>query len=841
MKIDMRYLYGRDVGQILNIYDFAPDTYFSRGTFEVTGVPTNIIEEYISYAWMGDKIGSAVHVWQQRADGTYNVIGELSDTTKTSNSILSNLKSHNAVIDPALDLTFTAKGAYDRTYVISNSDFTAATVTYDVDDVGRKLLRDDNSLWSGTFIGKSYRNPFVYLSNGDKIRVEGEEGFRSIKRLPVITTSKDGRDGEPLSDDAFGAVSVESYTGITRGEGLAVIARIENGSVVSLEWNQRSYDPLTQPTAYQYFTPPVLKFIPKNGSGGGARANVLVSKGQVISVDLIDGGSGYTEAPQVIVSRRFDILSERDIGVSLINIGVNPYVETAGMNVISTIDVLGNQVSGINTFTSILFNSPVDSVRKITAQIQLVEEAGDELEREALELVSNYNTSADQVQVIDVLSQPTVLSAQIQDVIATNSISTVSKQITSVVHNIIQNTSLSNINYFEVAALLQVDLDPNDTVVYIADTSKFKTAGFLLIGNEVVAYLKKLSDRFLMVQRGENGTTPQFWPAGTYIRQIPETVSIAPGGITTIESESDVSMVSVPSGTSTASLERDFSLLAPPHQMNVTRVVKQEINPELYINSISTVSSSAFSSFSVPFDIVPSVTVSTQRSIVNAQIQTIQSEFTVTKNQLEVLLITPPSGIVDGYEEQVFITDPVIQRNGNAVDLIDIGGQYFVTQRNLTEVLVTNSVFGIQAQYIGSYEKTNLGHTISHYDGIFDDGTANASGLTLLEFSTYFPSMTIRDFTLRSKSSYTLSGAKFNLMPPSIQNPVTISSSTGTIGGPIVVQNTNYFPVSGYLYTSGGTVIEYTGKTSTSFTGCTLVNGPDAITTGDEIIPFAIS
>ena len=29
----MRYLYGRDVGQILNIYDFAPDTYYATGTF----------------------------------------------------------------------------------------------------------------------------------------------------------------------------------------------------------------------------------------------------------------------------------------------------------------------------------------------------------------------------------------------------------------------------------------------------------------------------------------------------------------------------------------------------------------------------------------------------------------------------------------------------------------------------------------------------------------------------------------------------------------------------------------------------------------------------------------
>ena len=72
-------------------------------------------------------------------------------------------------------------------------------------------------------------------------------------------------DHRPVSNDVYASVSVETYAGVTRGEGLSVIAIIENGSVTSLNWNQRSYDPLTQPTAYQYYTPPVLEFIPVNG------------------------------------------------------------------------------------------------------------------------------------------------------------------------------------------------------------------------------------------------------------------------------------------------------------------------------------------------------------------------------------------------------------------------------------------------------------------------------------------------------------------------------------------------------------------------------------------------
>ena len=79
------------------------------------------------------------------------------------------------------------------------------------------------------------------------------------------------------------------------------------------------------------------------------------------------------------------------------------------------------------------------------------------------------------------------------------------------------------------------------------------------------------------------------------------------------------------------------------------------------------------------------------------------------------------------------------------------------------------------------------------------------------------------------------------MMPPSIQNPVAISSSAGTIGGIINVQDTTYFPDEGYIFTSGGSVIQYTGKTSTSFTGCTLTRGSNSIANGHELIPFAIT
>ena len=128
-----------------------------------------------------------------------------------------------------------------------------------------------------------------------------------------------------------------------------------------------------------------------------------------------------------------------------------------------------------------------------------------------------------------------------------------------------------------------------------------------------------------------------------------------------------------------------------------------------------------------------------------------------------------------------------------------------------------------------------------HFDGLFDDGACNVSSLSILELTSYYPSLTVNDFAERGNSSYTLVGDKFTLMPPSIQNPVAISSSSGTIGGSIVVQDTTYFPSEGYLFTSGGTVIQYTGKSSIEFTGCTLYSGPNSINATEELVPFTIS
>ena len=838
MKVDMRYLYGRDVGQILTIFDYNPDAYYTKSTLSLN--TTGGVEQFTRKSWMGSKIGSAIQLFQLNQNNTRSVIGTLIDYKVIGNTLIVNCFGNSAELIQGSDVYFCVVGAYDTLNTIVTLDAAGSTLEYERDVDNRLLLSGLDQIWRGTFFRKWYRNPFISLSNGSKIQVEGENNFRRIKELPSILTSKEQRAQKQVSNSYFGQVNIESYNGETRGEGLSIVTKIENGVVVDLEWNQRSYDPITQPTAYQYFTPPVIHFIPQDGNGGGARAQVLVSKGQVISVDLLDGGSGYTKSPRVVVARKYNVLEETDIGVSLINIRINAE-ESIGLTAFSNVSILGNQVSGINTFTSVFFDSPVDADRVITAQIQLVEECSENFVSEVNEIASHIESEPQSFAIsyggtvsLGILETPFIVDIESESTLTTSA----TREITSNVNSVIQNNALSNINYYEVAAFLDLDLEALDNIVYIPDTSKFRSNGYLLVGNEIIRYYRKLNDRFLNVDRGEDNTTPQFWPAGTYLRQIPDpSVSVAFSGVSIVESESQI--VTIKSGAENAITERESKLEIITPTVNVKTVTKQIVTtvaPALQVSTVSTIESQVRYKLEPSFGVVLSFTTTSDIEIINTK-QIVRTEFNIKKAATEVLITPPPTGVVDGYVESAFISDPIQTRLNGFVDLLD---DYGVVKRDLTIIYIENIVFGKDAGYVGTYTPTNAGHTISHFDGIFDDGTANVSGLTLAEMDIYFPALTVKDFQERGNSSYTLAGDKFNIMPPSIQNPVAISSSSGTIGGSIVVQDTTYFPSEGYLFTSGGTVIRYTDKTATQFIGCSLYSGPNSINATEELIPFTI-
>ena len=838
MKVDMRYLYGRDVGQVLNIYDFNANSYYAKGS--VTLTVTSGLSTLISYSWMGNKIGAPIHVYQINGNNTYNMIGELSNGFFNGNILKFDVFGSKASIDISKPVYFAASGFYNT--LNTSITVSSATIVYEQDDAGRLILSDNDQIWSGTVVGKTYKRPFVSLSNNDLIKVDGEESFRKIKRLPGRVTSKENRSYQPVDNSLYGIVDVETYNGITRGEGLSVIAKIENGKVVKLEWNRRSYEPLTQPTAYQYYIPPVLHFVPLDGNGGGARANVLVSKGQIISIDIIDGGSGYTQEPKVIVARGYDILSERDIGVSLITIGVNSFAQNGGYVAYSSIDVLGNQVSGVNSFTSIFEDSVIKIDRVITAQIQLVRTPGNNLKREKVEIVENIAPFANQVKKLDVFTNTnqyvSIISGRLADVVSTSLVSA-SRQITTSFENLIPNDALSNVNYYATGAILQVDLTAIDTVVYVADTSKFKTNGYLLIGDEIVRYYRKLNDRFLKVERGQRNTTAKAWSAGTVILQVPDPSSTIFGGVMMVQSASQTVTIRGGLGAANASstLTQYQDITPPVSLVSSNREIVVGIQIATSAVSIANVTVKTASTFETSLASIKSFVTTGSVKQLSTILQSVTTQISSHKLATEVVLILPPTGIIDGYLESIYLTDPIITRSGS----VDITNDYGIVARSSTIVYVKNLIYGTDTNFTGNYDTSNAGPTIGNWNYVgFDDGTADVSGITIEQISLYFPGLSLNDFIERAKSSYTISGDYFNLSNPSIQNPVTISQSSGSIGSTISVQKTTNFPTSGYLFTQNGGIVQYTGKTSTSFTGCSVYRGSNTLSVGTEIVPFVI-
>ena len=67
MKIDMRYLYGRDVGQILNIR-FAPDTYFVADVALNTTTGANTFYLIALDGWESIKVYLFMHIKKNQTE-----------------------------------------------------------------------------------------------------------------------------------------------------------------------------------------------------------------------------------------------------------------------------------------------------------------------------------------------------------------------------------------------------------------------------------------------------------------------------------------------------------------------------------------------------------------------------------------------------------------------------------------------------------------------------------------------------------------------------------------------------------------------------------------------------
>ena len=579
------------------MFDFEPDQYFNIVKFNLQG--TGIFQTIKDLEVLPNKMLSTQNIWLYQND---YLLGELKEIKAISdNEVELTIVNSTNLISRQINndnLTFLINkidvkdivGTYNITY------------SYSTDEDGNRLLKSKANcpIWLyNTKLGEDREEIKRYrkISNivpGDLIKIDGENEYRQVFSVPFEAKTRNFLEGEVASQEIYAKISCSNYNGITRGEGLSINAKIFGGEVVSLQWNKRELelffanDILVQPTAYQYYTNPIIKFIPADGNGGGARAEVIICNDQILDVVLLDGGSGYTEKPKVVVSRKFSIVKKnsRKIQSHLALLQIIPKLKL-NFSIISQIELLRdadnvtyifellylgqnfdiatdiiNHIWPKSVNTGIIKSEPtkvtvvVSTIKSfnsiVTTKINITNRLEIPVKNISIEKISKNVAKIAYLGTVDKLNANNYSAGHFSQNIVGNRLavfeiakfidtgySGVSKLTieefsmiypNSVVQdfdepNTIKITSnprnVFNLGYpsiQEFGALLDIQLTSTDTIIYTSDTRRFPTQGKLLIGKEIITYTSKLSDRFLGVTRGVNGTTPTSYSAGQYLR-----------------------------------------------------------------------------------------------------------------------------------------------------------------------------------------------------------------------------------------------------------------------------------------------------------------------------------
>ena len=604
-------LYGRDVPKTLSFYDYdrvgLTNEVIVRCQRVIDTSAGNLeYDEFQSRLYSFDP-STPKNMFTITSDGTRKLLGKISQVRfDLLDDGTANGSSKSGVT--AVDFTFTLLNAanidfsvltYDPTqntaddtrvstlFVSDQSDFSSPIsfnkenkvysidISYPVDDEGKRLLSRDLPSWlrgseNGNSVYDIRNNTELEIIAGDEILIDGENEYRTVEYVPGKANLRNFGLGQTAKYEHFSKVDVTNYNGIIRGEGLSVTSQIDGtGSVVSLgfndlEWNKRDLalffntGILLQPTAYQYFVPPQLKFVPIDGNGGGARAEVLTKDGQVLDVVLTSGGFGYTQPPKVVVTRGYFVRRNASRTVkSETLISVNTQIAGGGaLSIVQTEFTLFGDGALSNVFSIISFGVTGSIDLAKTDQLEshiwpAAETVGDNFGPAGTQVFTKRDpfTAIDQVaseliinetQITVTLDSPVAVITDISPQAETDLITKIlHKQINTPIVYAAQETSSAT------GAFLDAPLSPTGTTAYIGNTSLFPSNGKLQIGKEIVAYNNTLPDRFLDLTRGIEGSTAQAHNAGQYLRTLPEFVTVLPVGPTTILiTESEVRMSS---------------------------------------------------------------------------------------------------------------------------------------------------------------------------------------------------------------------------------------------------------------------------------------------------------
>lgn len=394
---------------------------------------------------------------------------------------------------------------------------------FDVNESDQRIFERISPAWMfdrPDVKNKAYRITNKITSNlleGDKIKIDGEKNYRSIIKVPDVVRSNNFVPFRP--NDIYGTVITTPSLEIPGGTGLNITTIIDptTGAVTGLDFDQPNAIQLQLlgipvPTLGVGYEPGVyIDFIPVDNNGGGAQAKVFIWNGNVVSVELVRGGSGYTQPPIAVVTRGYDIIkSQRNIQSNILRT-LNINLETKATIYSQQVTLVVPNLFETGSYLPIGLADPFDEF--VINKFIESEVVGDNTQFSLTAIpqeiviggegfVSDVDVAMGDLPLETLLIKPQESSA----IVGATTTTAASLLILSESRVGAGDTLITPEALNQIATVININFNIGDTTLFVTSTDQFPDEGLLIVGTEVMTYSSKLPDRFFIDIRGAEGT-----------------------------------------------------------------------------------------------------------------------------------------------------------------------------------------------------------------------------------------------------------------------------------------------------------------------------------------------
>jgi hypothetical protein len=485
----------------------------------------------------------------------------------------------------------------EDTTLISISNIT--DVNYETNNDGEKILRRANAVHihdDRRIANKNWRILNKLTANileGDKIKVDGEEEYRDVLKLPDIVKTTQNNLYTPVSKKTYGNIITSVSDKKPKGSGLRINPILDSqGRIVSLDYGKDDYirsKLLNLPSRKIGLYPKEIyvDFLSADGNGGGAFAKAFILNNEIISVEIVSSGFGYTSPPIPYVSRGYDIIKSHRNASSTFKKERNIIIPFT-LSVDKQIEVID---------PSLIFNAPSflsvglpEDILEYTTTLGFevsTRTAGEltiiAIPQELVKTYPDYVVSFDPSVLVNetLWTLPSEYSVSIGASQSTNSEVTYTTEFSVSIGESLRFPE--NIN--QLATLVNIDFLDTDTVLYVTSTSGFDDFGYLQVGTEVVKYTDKQADRFFITERGVFGTsTPAIHPIGTFVSTFLPNINANSATFNYIEVD-DIFDTPIHAGTEIYSIAQTNIAQNVDFVTADDTVINYYLQPEIYIQT----------------------------------------------------------------------------------------------------------------------------------------------------------------------------------------------------------------------------------------------------------------